>query len=298
MIAAAAAPAFADNAKTADEKFEAAGKLRDAGKVKEACAMFSESLALNPNAIGTILNVARCAEEDNKVATAIRYFSDARDRAREQNLAPQLSAAEQHLAALTPRQSHLVITFSEKYPADAKLVVGGRVVDFSNANDIAVDAGAVEVVVSSPDRVPYTTTAQVPEAQHMSLTVPILGYPVTVCASCRTVGKVSVAVGSVAAVGSVIVGWISHRDWRNATAQCTKLPSGDLACPQAQVDQVNDARTLGNTSTVIGITGGVLLLGGAALWYFAPSRSGTAEHMAFVPVVTPSEVGIAAITRF
>jgi hypothetical protein len=297
MIAAGAAPAFADNAKTADEKFEAASKLRDAGKGKEACAMFAESLALNPNAIGTILNVARCAEEDNKVATAIRYFTDARDRSREQNLAPQLSAAEEHLTKLTPRQSHLVITFSEKYPADAKLVVGGRVVDFTTASDIAVDAGAVEVVVSSPDRVPYTTTAQVPEAQHLALTIPILGYPVTVCASCGTVGKVSVAVGSAAVVGSVIVGWVSHRHWETATAACAKLPSGDLACGQDSVDKVNDARTLGNTSTVIGITGSVLLLGGAALWYFAPSRTGT-EHMAFVPVVTPTEAGLAAITRF
>ena len=100
-------PAFADGdaAKTADEKFEAAGKLRDAGKIKESCAMYADSLALNPNAIGTILNVARCAEEDGKVATAIRYFTDARDRAREQNLGPQLAAAEEHLAKLTPRQS-------------------------------------------------------------------------------------------------------------------------------------------------------------------------------------------------
>ena len=79
-----ASVAFADDAKTtADEKFEAASKLRDAGKTAEACAMFNEALTLNPNAIGTILNVARCAEEEGKVATAIRYFSDARDRARD-----------------------------------------------------------------------------------------------------------------------------------------------------------------------------------------------------------------------
>jgi hypothetical protein len=291
-----ASVAFADDAKTtADEKFEAASKLRDAGKTQQACAMFSEALALNPNAIGTILNVARCAEEEGKVATAIRYFSDARDRAREQNLAPQLAAAEEHLTKLIPRQSHLAITFAETYPADAKLLVAGRVVDFTAATDIVVDPGPTEVVVSAPGRVPFSSTVQVPESQHKSLAVPKLGYPVVSCSSCRTIGKVGVAIGAAAVVTSVVIGYQSHSDWNHAIATC--MGTGTLICPQQQVDRVNDARTLGNVGTVVGIAGGVLAIGGAALWYFSP-HADSGERLAIVPVVSPTEAGFAAFARF
>jgi hypothetical protein len=256
--------------------------------------MFNEALALNPNAIGTILNVARCAEEEGKVATAIRYFSDARDRAREQSLAPQLEAAEQHLTKLIPRQSHLAITFAETYPADAKLVVAGRVVDFSAANDIVVDPGPTEVVVSAPGRVPYSSTVQVPESQHKSLAVPKLGYPVTSCSSCRTIGKVGVAIGAAAVVTSVVLGFKSHSDWNGAVNGCMGTP---LVCPQAQVDSVNNARTLGNVGTVVGIAGGVVAIGGAALWYFSP-HADSGERLAIVPIVSPTEAGFAAFARF
>jgi hypothetical protein len=295
-----AAVAFADDAKTtADEKFEAASKLRDAGKTQEACAMFSEALALNPNAIGTILNVARCAEEEGKVATAIRYFSDARDRAREQSLAPQLAAAEEHLTKLIPRQSHLAITFAETYPADAKLVVAGRVVDFSAANDIVVDPGPTEVVVSAPGRVPYSATVQVPESQHKSLAVPKLGYPVTTCSSCRTIGKVGVAIGAASVVTALVLGYESHQHWNTAVDPangCTNT-NGTLVCPQKQVDKVNNARTLGNIGTVVGIAGGVVAIGGAALWYLSP-HADSGERLAIVPVVSPTEAGFAAFARF
>ena len=265
-----ASAAYADDAKTADEKFEAASKLRDAGKTKEACTLFEESLKLNPNAIGTILNVA-----------------------------PQLAAAEEHLTKLIPRQSHLAITFAETYPADAKLVVAARVVDFSAANDIVVDPGPTEVVVSAPGRVPYSSTVQVPESQHKTLAVPKLGYPVTSCSSCRTIGKVGVAIGAAAVATSVLLGFKSHSDWSDATKTANGcVGSGTLVCPQTQVDKVNDARTLGNIGTAVGIAGGVVAIGGAALWYFSPHAVDSGERMAIIPVVTPTEAGFAAFARF
>jgi hypothetical protein len=295
----ASATAYADDAKTADEKFEQASKLRDAGKTTEACALFDESLHLNPNAIGTILNVARCAEESGKVATAIRYFSDARDRAREQSLTPQLTAAEDHLAKLIPRESHLAITFAETYPAEAKLVVGGRVVDFSAASDIVVDPGQTQVVVSAPGRVPFSTNVEVAEAQHQSVAVPKLRYPVTLCASCRAIGQAGVAAGGVAFAFAVVYGgFYSHHEWNQADkTKCTG--SGDtMVCPPDTVDAINKARSAGDIGTAIGVAGIALTLGGLALWYFSPPSQQTKEHMAIVPMVSPTEAGLAAITRF
>ena len=298
-LIAASATAYADDAKTADDKFEEASKLRDAGKTSEACALFDESLKLNPNAIGTILNVGRCAEEAGKVATAIRYFSDARDRAREQNLTPQLTAAEDHLAKLIPRQSHLAVAFAEPPPADAKLLVAGRVVDLAAANDIVVDPGETEVDVSAPGRVPFSKKVDVPEAKHASVTVPKLGFPVTTCASCRTIGKAGVIVGAAAFVFAVgYGGFYAHHEWNQADKSKCKGSGDSEICPSDTVTAINNARSAGNVGTAVGIAGIALAIGGAALWYFSPPSHDNREHLAIVPMVSPTEAGLAAITRF
>jgi hypothetical protein len=291
-------PAFADDIKTADEKFEAARKLEADGDHAGACKLFSESLALNPNAIGTILNVGLCAEHEGRIATAVRYFSDARDRAREQNLAPQLGAAEEHLAQLTPRAPHLAIAFSESY-SDGKLLVANKIVSVVNASDVLVDPGEVSVVLSAPGRVPYSTTIQIAEGEHKALAIPELGYPVTTCTACRIVGKSLVGVGAAALVAGVIIGWKSHSDWNHDVASCMPDGTGTYVCGQDAFDKVNSDLSLGNTASVLGIAGGVLLVGGAALWYFTPEHAEQPDaHVSFVPVVTPDQAGLAAIGRF
>ncbi|HET9990321.1 MAG TPA: tetratricopeptide repeat protein, partial [Kofleriaceae bacterium] len=292
VVVALAAPARADDIKTADEKFEAARKLEAQGDHAGACALFSDSLALNPNAIGTILNVGLCAEHAGRIATAIRYFSDARDRAREQNLAPQLGAAEEHLAQLTPRAPHLAIAFSESSP-DGKLLVANKVVSVVDASDILVDPGQVSIVMSAPGRVPYSTTIEIAEGQHKALAIPQLGYPVTTCTACRLVGKSLVGVGAAAFLTSVIVGWKSHSDWNHDVASCMRDGSGTYVCAQGDFNKVNSDLSLGNAATIIGVAGGVLLVGGAALWYFTPEHAEHAGAVSFVPVVTPDQAGLA-----
>ena len=54
ILVALAGAAHADDEPLADQKFDQAQKLRDAGKIAESCALFRESLQLNPNAIGTV----------------------------------------------------------------------------------------------------------------------------------------------------------------------------------------------------------------------------------------------------
>jgi hypothetical protein len=300
IVVALAGTARADDIKSADEKFEAARKLEAQGDHAGACKLFSESLALNPNAIGTILNVGLCAEHEGRIATAVRYFSDARDRAREQNLAPQLAAAEDHLEKLTPRAPHLAIAFSESY-SDGKLVVANKIVSVVSASDVLVDPGQVAIVMSAPGRVPYSTTIEIAEGQHKALAIPQLGYPVTSCTACRLVGKSLVGVGAATFVTGVILGWKSHSDWNRDVAKCMPNGTGTYVCSQDAFNKVNSDLSLGNAGTIIGIAGGVLLVGGAALWYFTPERHDEASagaHVSFVPIVTPDQAGLAAVGRF
>jgi hypothetical protein len=292
------ARAFADDAKSADDMFAAASKLREQGNNAAACAMFSESLALNPNAIGTILNVARCAEEAQRVATAIHYFSDAQSRAREQGLGPQLAAAKEHLAKLTPRASHLALTFAEAPSADARVVVQDRVVERAAVADVLVDAGPVKIVVSEPGRVSYTATLVVAEAGHLALTVPALRYPVTLHNTRRTVGKIMAAGAGVTLVTSVIVGRIGHARWSDATTGCPIDASGVQECRQPEYDRARSGIALGNVGSGLAIAGGVVLVAGAALWWLSPDPVVREHPIALVPRVSRTEAGLSAIVRF
>lgn len=304
-LLAATAPAFADDVKLADEKFDAALKLQEAHDDVGACKLFHEAYDLNPSAIGKILNVAKCEERAGKVATAIHYFSDARDRAREQNEAEAVKAAEERLAILTPRAPHVAIALSETYNADAKLLVANKVVDIATASDVAVDPGEVSIVVSVPGRVSFTKRITIAEGEHKAVAVPKLGYPVTACRWCRALGKSAVAVGGVSLAAGVVIGLVSHSRWNSATQGCTKN-GNDLVCDSgkgpngepSQIDRVNSARSLGDVGSVFGIAGGVLAVGGAALWFFSPKPEEDSQHVSIVPVVTPDQAGLAAVGRF
>ncbi len=298
LACAGSAPAFADDTKSADDMFSAASKLREQGKNEAACAMYRESLALNPNAIGTILNVARCAEEAGRVATAIHYFTDAQSRAREQGLGPQLAAADEHLARLTPRASHLAIAFVEAPSSDAKVVVQDRVVELSATADVLVDAGPVKIVVSEPGRVSYTTTLASAEAGHLALSIPALGYPVTLHNTRRTVGKIMVAGAGVTLLASIIVGRVGHARWSDATKGCPTDPSGVPECPQAEYDQARSGITLGNVGSGLAVAGGLVVLAGAALWWLSPNPVLHEHPIALVPRLSPTEAGLSAIARF
>ena len=176
-IVAATGVACADDPQKADELFAAAQKLRDQGRTREACDAFAESLRHNPNAIGTILNIARCAEESGKLASAVRVFTDARDRAREQHLALQQRVAEEHLAALEGRAPHLAIAFAEPPTLDTRLVVGDRTIEIASARDILVDPGTVKIVVSAPGRISFETSVTIAEPEHKALAVPEARLP-------------------------------------------------------------------------------------------------------------------------
>src|SRR5690349_16906011 len=103
----------------ADPRIDRADQLFTEGKALlpsnliQACSKFEESLQYNPAAIGTLLNVALCDEKLGKLASALARFTEARDHAKEQNLAEHVRAAEDHIATLTPSVPHLAIQLTE-----------------------------------------------------------------------------------------------------------------------------------------------------------------------------------------
>jgi hypothetical protein len=284
-----------DDTSKADKLFEEAQQLRAAGNKAEACKKYDEALSFNRNAVGTLLNVALCNEEAGKYATAVRYYTQARDLAREHNLAEHRKAAEDKIVVNAPLVSHLAIAFAEK-PAGMKLVIDDNIVPVDQSEDIVIDPGSHHVVVTAPGRVPYDTTVEVAKSSAKAVAVPKLGYPVTVKKGQRTVGIILTASGA-AMIGTGVVLGLYARSKYNGEIGTRCTDEDPPRCDSEGYRITNDARTFGTFGTWIGI-GGVALAGvGAYLWLASPKTT-TERNVAIVPALAPDSAGITAFGRF
>ncbi len=298
IVIVACAIARADGSAEADRLFAVAQQLREQGKTAEACETFQRALALNANAIGTILNVARCAEDAGKVATAVRRFTEARDLAREQGLDPQREAAEDHLAKLAGRAPHLAIAFAVPPTPETKLVVANEIVDLAAAGDVVVDPGTVRIVVSAPGALPYTVEVGVAEHAHQAISIPRLVVPKPP-ETRRTVGKALTVIGAGTFAAAGVMALVAGSKWRSIVhTHCTETPPGSnhFTCSETYNEQAQTYETVGDAATGVAIAGLAVAGAGVLLWLVVPSHT---EHaVAIVPDLSPHHGGLVASFRF
>jgi hypothetical protein len=296
IVVAGSTPALADDPDQADKIFEEAQKLKEAGKTAEACKKYDEALSYNRNAVGTLLNVALCNEEAGRYATAVKYYTQARDLAREHNLAEHRQAAEDKLAVTTPLVSHLAIAFAET-ANEMKLVIDEDIVPLDKTEDIVIDPGSHRIVVTAPGRVPYETTVVLEKSKAKAIAVPKLGYPVTVKKGRRTVGMIFTASGVALAGAGVGLGLYARSKYNGQIGpgkNCTdETPP---RCNSEGYRITNDARTFGTFGSIIGVSGLVVAGVGAYLWFFGPHTTETG--VAIVPDLAPDSAGLSAIGHF
>lgn len=280
----------------ADALFDEARKLVDAGKRDEACAKFDQSLKLNPNAIGSILNVARCREDAGRVASATRMFTEARDRAVEQHLDEYKRAADEHLASLASRVPYLHVEFTEDPTPETRLLIDNTIAPITSA-DIPVDPGTRTLTVSQPGRVSYERKVTVVEHQRVSVRIPKLGRPIIVSHTRRTLGKIFTATGGATALGALGFVWYAHNLWQDQfkTGHCENESAARPMCDDDGYTATHTARTYGNVGTGLGLASATLIGVGVYLWVTAPQNNAS---IALLPAVAPDLVGIAAVGRF
>jgi tetratricopeptide (TPR) repeat protein len=303
VFAVATARADVDITK-ADATFDEGQKLKDAGKLDEACAKFKESLTYNPNAVGTMLNVALCQQQAGHIGSAMRLFTEARDRGKEQNLAEHVKLAEQHLAEIAADVPFLAVAIREP-STDTKLVVNDEVVPIKpdGSASIAVDPGLVTVIVQQPGRVPFETKLDVKKGEHPVVQVEKLKLPVTINKGRRRIGKVLTYGGAGLALVGIGLALAADHNYNNALdsvdstgkKRCVqKMGTGPYYCSDPAYTDSNQALVLGNVGTGV-IVGGVVVAGiGAYLWFFGPHD----EKLAIAPQLDPEHAGIVAFGRF
>jgi hypothetical protein len=293
------------DAQQADRLFDEGRKLKEAGDLKGACAKFEEALQNNRNAVGTILNVALCDAEAGKVATAFKLFTEASERAAEQNLDEHHKAAEEQIAKLKGQVPVLAVAIAEP-PADAKLVIDDQIVAIKDAGRILIDPGSRTIVLTAPGRLPYQTKIEVVLGQPMAITIPKLRYPTT--GARKTVGKIFTLGGAGLAVTGVVVGLVARSNYRaqfqtmpgEMQPRCSQPAGGQAMCDANGQAETKSAINLGWVGTIVGI-GGIAALGvGTYLWFFGGSDSGghSERAVSVVPTLGPDQAGLSAFGRF
>ena len=286
--------------KAADELFAKGLALRETN-LEQSCSYFRQSLEKNPQAIGTLMNVALCDEKLGKIASAVDRFSEARDRAKEGNLPEYATEAEAHIAALKDDIPTVTIKFVGERAAGTRVLIGERVISpemYADGKKVNVDPGELVVVVSAPGRLAYETKLMIAKKEGKAIDVPELKKGVTVKSSRRTIGIVTTAAGGTFFVTGAVLGLVArniYRDNRN-TSHCEPA-EGDDICDAEQQSETERARTIGNVGTVVGAVGLVAAGVGIYLWFSAPKEP-TERRMAIVPDFTPTSAGLTAIGRF
>jgi hypothetical protein len=297
----ATATSYADDIEDADRLFTEGKALLDTDLAK-ACNLFEQSLAKNPQAIGTLLNVARCDQKLGRIASAVARFTEARDRAKEQKLDVHFQTAQSQIDELSPRLPHLSLQFTEAPLPDTKVVIHDKVIPLSTINnrviaDLPVDPGEHTVVVSAPGYLPFQTKIQIREAEKQSLSIPPLSKSVTVKSSRRSIGKITAITGVAFVAGAVGLGFFANKRYDDARPGCVLLPDGRIQCPTNEYANTKSARTIGAVGTVVGIVGGVAVLVGGYLYVTGP-KDESARRVSLVPSIGPDQVGFTAVGRF
>lgn len=271
--------------------------LLSQGKVPEACRKLEESRRLDPLP-GTVLNLAACHEREGLTASAMAEFREARAMAERDQRGDRVTFADEHLRALMPKLSMLIIVVPLEVDTPSLTVLrdGIAIGRAAWGTRIPVDPGGHVVEATAPGKqtrhlevrvgpdadVQTVTLAQLadaPSGAAASSAAPAVA-PVAPATSPRTAEAppaeqgglstrrqwaiVSAGAGLLGVAAGTIFGVVAINKHNSPSATCT-TPS----CPTA-VGLNNDAKLYADTSTVTFAVGGVGLALAAFLWLGDP----------------------------
>lgn len=275
-------------AAAAESLFQEARKLMDAKRFSEACPKLVASHKLAP-AVGTLLNLADCYERAGQNASAWARFHEAIALAQRLGRPDREKTARDRAEKLEPRLIRLSIVAQDK---DAEVKLDGNVLDAAVlGSPVPVDPGKHSIEASAKGKRPFTTTIEVSDrVKAPSVEIPALDVDPTATkpsadkstdgnpdkgpseetrsdgSTQRTISYVLMGAGVVGVGVGTVFGLRTSSKWSEAQTHCT-----GIECDRTGVTLAAGAKNNGTVSTISFIAGGLLLAGGAALFFTAPS---------------------------
>jgi hypothetical protein len=300
-------------AAAAESLFQEARKLMDAKRFSEACPKLVASHKLAP-AVGTLLNLADCYERAGQLASAWARFHEAIALAQRLGRPDREKTAKERADKLEPRLIRLTIVSQE---SGAEVKLDGNVLDPAVLGTaLPVDPGKHAIEASAKGKKPFTMTVEVSDrTRSSSVEVPALdvdpdakpagggggggsgndGRPPDEKTSDGSVqrigGLATMGVGVVGLGIGAIFGLRTSSKWNETKTHCT----ASFECDRDGVILAAESKNAGTVSTISFIAGGVLLAGGAVLYFTAPSAP-PASTGALKPRDVRVGVGLGSVT--
>jgi serine/threonine-protein kinase len=291
------------DAAAAQSLFDHAKKLMSQGAYAEACPKLEESQRLDAGS-GTLLNLGDCYEHQGRTASAWGKFVEAAEAAHAAGKVEREKVARERASALFPRLSSVIITVPSGETPGLELKRDGALVDKGQWGvPIAVDPGSHTVTASAPARIAWetkifiraageTVTVVVPTLRERSSTPTpapmadggtkseVRPRPIVMdhrpkaaplgLGTQRIFALVSGGLG----IGGLAIGTGFGLESKAKRDEAAEYCDGATCREQAGVELKRGAIVAGNASTVAFALGAAGLVGGAVLWFTAPSPSG------------------------
>jgi tetratricopeptide (TPR) repeat protein len=262
--------------------FEEGRALMEAHEPAQACAKFEQSIRLDPDAAGTMLNLGLCNAEIDRTATALRWFRKALTRSTENNLdAAYVEAARAKSVDLAQKVPILTVTA----PKTSTVTLDGEPVAAFDLLRIEVDPGVHTLVMTMPNEKPVTQDVTAHDGDHRNITLklpPVLVLVDHGAAQRRRAYMIGAAGLGVWALDAGLLVWAKGRS--------------------LQADHPDDLATWKNVAryggTSLFLAGGAVVAYSLYLYTTAPGKERVEQERAFVPIVGPDAVGVAAYGSF
>jgi hypothetical protein len=308
----------------AENLFEEGRALLVKADYAAACPKLSESQRIDPS-IGTGLYLGACYEKSGKTASAWATFKEAQELAERQGDAKRAQLAQQRAAALEPQLARITIVVPPDARPPGLVVKrdGIEIMQPIWGSAVPVDPGTHVIEASAPLRLPFRREVNAESGAVINIDVPKLDEkaetavtpppPVTIAkpviesprnpppqqdvetgSTQRKLGLLAAGVG-VVGLGLGIASQIQTSSLlSDAKSDGCDTSAKPIACPNggAGLDgfsKLHDARTTWRPLAITGfVAGGVLLAGGAALYFTAKNGDARAEpraesHVSLVP---------------
>jgi hypothetical protein len=252
--------------------FEEGRALLEAKKPDEACAKFEESLRLDADAPGTMLNLGMCNSERDRMATSLKWFRKALARSAEIHLdEAYITAARDKSVEISSK----VPTLSVKVPRGSTTTLDGAPLAELDRARVEVDAGTHTVEMTVPGHLPQHEQVTVHDGEHKTVTL---------------VPEVEIDMGVPVRHRAMVIGAIGLGMWA--------ADFGFMVFVKHESDQAERPEDLSRWKNIAHYGGTGLFIAGAAVLGYAAYKYTTAPGHELVPMVSPNGVGVAAIGSF
>ena len=261
----------------ADALYNEGRDLLKAGRTAAGCAKFEASLALSP-AASTMINIARCHEQDGKLATAFADYTRALslngDTPGVERRKELEDLARRGLHALDPRLPRLRLLLTSPPPGVQVWSDGKEIPLAALGEALPADPGPHQVRVIAPGYHEETRTVTLEEGKTAAIEIALQkgsepgasrgGWSRPTGIALLAVGAVGLGVGAV--TGGISLSKVSAI---RSSKSCPEYPH----CPVTDTTDMttrDTALTLGNVSTASLVAGGVLAAAGVVLLAVRP----------------------------